>query len=122
MGMNICVGRSRKDNYSDVCVILTQELQGYLYLKGNSITEDMLLIDLDPYGDRIFNKDEIKKLKAVSEYYLSEGRLDDFEYIYDEEGDFDEDNPFDVTFFFRKLLEFCEIALKENLNLVVLGD
>ena len=122
MGMNIFVGKAAGNYFSKDNIILTYELQNYLYKQHNHNTEDELLYSLDPYEVTILKKDDIIKIIAVSNYYLSDGRLDDFEEIYDKEGDYNEDNPFDVTFFFRKLLEFCEIALKENLNIVVVGD
>ena len=70
MGINILIGKSLKENFPDNDIVMTQELHEYLYLRRENIGESDLLTFVDPYGDRIFEKNDIIKLVAKRRVYI----------------------------------------------------
>lgn len=84
-----------------------EELQAYLYdrksefLLGNHVD---ILIELDPYGDKVFADDDLRDLLGTCRYLKEAVELEE------------------LQLFAGRLYLLCESALQKRKNLVALGD
>ncbi len=125
MGIDFYLAKNLKDINSTMDYAgLDEEIFSFLYRQNDIFQNKLdLLISLDPYGEKIFNKDEVKKLLEISEYLIS--------YFSNEENyEYFTPNLFDQNFTERDIIKFanelnriCKLAL--NLNdktIVFFGD
>ena len=82
-----------------------EEVHEFLYQNKNLIGDAIeVLVDLDPYGDKVFSKEEMPLLVSLCDVLTNEF------------------NTSAVIEFSKGLKEFCEKALTEGKTIVALGD
>ncbi|SHK10857.1 hypothetical protein [Tepidibacter formicigenes] len=100
-------------------VTLDERIDDFIFKKkdifGSSVD---IFTQINPYEDTIFSQDEIKKFLLASKQLLQEDVLDFLE------KDFIRENIDKKEFikFANNMINMCNIALKENKNIVSIGN
>lgn len=115
MSIDFCIAdtineAAKSDRYvafeEELHEFLIKEEKFYVRQKNKESKIIDLLLGLDPYGDKIFNNQEIKELIRICEYIN-----------YNFKNDFNELNIFSV-----ELKELCLNALEKGKQIVAAGD
>lgn len=108
--MNFYIGNSVGQlNANDESVELGDEIVEYLY----SIKENVpfvVFFTIDPYADTIVKKNNIVDIISMCDYVLESGKLNNY------------DEKEEIISTIRELDELCCNALKQNKNVIVIGD
>lgn len=96
--------------YDEKYVKFDERLHGYLRNKEKKFGKTFdLLLDLDPYGDRLFSGQEINELKNICEVLSSKYGKDDKQ-------------EQEIRRFARELKGLCQKALEQDKLVSALGD
>lgn len=97
---------------------LSEELQEFLYKNKKRFCDEIeALLKLDPYGDKILNEDEIKKICSLSDTILrfNQDILKEYDIKVKEEEE-------EASLFFIEIKSICEKALSKNRKIIAVGD
>lgn len=84
----------------------SEKVQDYLHMKfKESYPESVIICDLDPYGDKLFDKEGI--LKIINACEKMKDRI--------------ESNK-ESKEFCKKMIEFCHMAIQNNKKIYAVGD
>ncbi|MFC0187228.1 hypothetical protein ACFFJY_02965 [Fictibacillus aquaticus] len=118
-GIDFTIGKTKKDvETSDESVKFNEGIAGYLakqeqyakrYREKGPREAFDLLLDLDPYGEKIFSKSEIIELISICEGIVAKYNTDHL-------------NHRKLSYFAGRLKELCLKSLEDNLMLVAVGD
>ncbi|MEI2362764.1 hypothetical protein [Priestia megaterium] len=109
LGIDFHIANTEKEAASsERYVKFAEKLHDYLLEKESKSSFDLLL-DLDPYGDRLFSVQEIKELIKICEDLLNKYKKGD-------------KNEQEVRRFARGLKELCLEALKQAKLVFAAGD
>lgn len=106
MAIDFCIANTSKEAaHSENYVSLTDEIQDSLKKKEISHKAFVeLVLDLDPYGDKVYSPNEIRQLIEVCS--LIKSSLKEKE----------------IIAFLNELQEMCNLALQQNKLIFAVGD
>lgn len=104
------------DDYNDDCdVWVSDNLSNYIYsLKDKIPFKDNVLYEIAPYDDTIITLKDIQQIIDIATYLLNSSLLKNFDYDEDDDG-----NPEEAM---RNLVELSLSAIRQEKNLISIGD
>ena len=94
------------------------EIREYIDIVSKGSAE--VLLSIDPYGNQVLSKEQVEKLLILGQNLLDEELIDHLKYLkLFKRYDIDEKEYID---FANDLMKICSEAIKENKQIVSLGD
>lgn len=118
VGIDFCIANTLQEAaQAQKYVKFDEKLHNYLQNKKSNFTTNLdVLLNLDPYGDKLFSAQEINELIDICQDLLSEYQfpLSEYRRYYNEEQK--------VREFTSELKELCIDALKKSKLVYAIGD